>query len=84
MIQPILCYSAEIWGYKVSDDIERYHVDYCKTVCCLNQHVNNFFALSECGHTPISVLTMSRCIKYWANLTQMPHQRYPKMCYMMS
>jgi len=26
---------------------------------------------------------MSRCVNYWARLTQMPTYRYPKQCYNM-
>ena len=49
----------------------------------MNQNTADFFALSECGRYPMSVVYMSRCIKYWAKILQMPDHRYPKQCYIM-
>ncbi|KAH3747723.1 hypothetical protein DPMN_182152 [Dreissena polymorpha] len=39
MITPILCYSAEIWGFQYAECIERVHINYCKRLCGLNKHV---------------------------------------------
>jgi hypothetical protein len=83
MVSPILTYAADIWGYQYSQQIEQIHVYFCKRVACLNQNVANFFALSECGRYPLSVLYMSKCIKYWCKLTHMSETRYPKRCYNM-
>ena len=80
-VLPILCYSSEIWGYDYSESIEKVHADLCKRVCCLHQNVCNFLPISECVRTPISIVYMSGCVKYWAMLTQMQTHRYPKQCY---
>jgi len=82
-VLPILCYSSEIWGYDYSESIEKVHADLCKRVCCLHQNICNFLAISECVRTPISIVYMSGCVKYWAMLTQMQTHRYPKQCYNM-
>lgn len=42
MILPILCYSAEVWGFQYAENIERVHFRYCKRVCGLNKSVSNF------------------------------------------
>ena len=49
--------------------------------CIKKQQI--FFALSECGRYPISVIYMSKCVNFWAKLLQMPNHRYPKQCYNM-
>ena len=82
MIVPILCYSAEIWGYQYSECIERVQVKYCKRLCGLNRTVSNFFALSECGRLPLSVIYTFKCISYWVRLLQMAPNRYPRQMYL--
>ena len=83
MVTPILTYSADIWGFKVRDEIENVHIKFGKRVACLHQNVANFFALSECGRLPQSINYKSKCVKYWAKLTQMDNHRYPRQCYIM-
>ena len=83
IVSPILCYGSEVWGYEYSKTIEKVHSKFCKRFIGLNQNTADFFALSECGRYPMSVVYMSRCIKYWAKILQMPDHRYPKQCYIM-
>ena len=83
IVSPILCYGSEVWGYEYSTPIEKVHVKFCKRFIGLNQNTADFYALSECGRYPLSVIYMSRCIKYWVRILQMPDHRYPKQCYIM-
>ena len=83
IVSPILCYGSEIWGYESSKTIEKIHTRFCKRFVGLHQNTADFLALSECGRYPISITYMSRCIKYWAKILQMPDHRYPKQCYAM-
>ena len=83
LVLPILCYLSEIRGYDYSETIEQVRVDFCKRVCCLYQNICNFLPISECVRTPISIVYMFRCVKYWTRLTQMQNHRYPKQCYNM-
>ena len=83
IVKLILCYGAEIWGYEYSKTIEKVHIKFCKRFVGLHQNTADFFALSECGRYPISVTYMSKCVKFWAKLLQMPNYRYPKQCYNM-
>ena len=43
----------------------------------------NCAALGECGRRPLAVHYMSKCVKYWLKLIQMPVNRYPHVCYNM-
>ena len=81
IVQPILCYSSEIWGYRYCETIERIHFKFCKRVACLNSNVSNMMALSECGRHTLNVIYMTRCVKYWVKLTRLEENRYPKQCY---
>jgi len=83
MVTPILVYSSEVWGTRYYERIEKIQINFCKRIAGLNQNVTNFLALTECGRLPLSCTYMSRSVKYWAKLTQMNSQRYPKQCYIM-
>jgi len=72
MIVPILTYSAEIWGYEYSSQIEKAQITYCKRLAFLHQNVANFVALAECGCPPLATIYMTRCVKLWVKLVQMP------------
>jgi hypothetical protein len=71
------------WGYNTCRQIENVHISFCKRLACLNQNVASFFALSECGRLLISIRYMSKCVKYWLKLTEMPQYRLPRQCYIM-
>ena len=79
----MLCYSAEVWRYQYTECIERMQFNLCKRVYCLNKHVPNVTALYECGRQPLSVIYMTRCVKYWIKLNTMSSHRYPKQTYNM-
>ena len=83
IISPILCYGSEIWGYEYSKTIEKIHIRFYKRFIGLHQNTADFLALIKCGRYPISLIYMSKCIKYWAKLLQIPDHRYPKQCYIM-
>ena len=84
IIAPILLYGSEIWGYEFRKDIEAVHVKFCKYVLGVARNTPNCAALGECGRLPLSVLYMTRCIKYWIRIIQLyNHARYPKCCYIL-
>ena len=72
IVVPILCYSADVWGYQYTVCIERVQSNVCKRVCCLNKHVPNVTALHECGRQPLSVIYMTRCVKWWCWYCHLP------------
>jgi len=71
-----------IWGYEYSSHIEA-QLTYCKRLACLHQNVASFFALAECGRRPLATIYMTRCVKFWVKLVQMPRNLYPRQCYEM-
>ncbi len=55
---------------------------FCKYVLGVSRNTPSCAVLGECGRVPLSVLYMSRCIKYWLKLVQVySPNRYPKCCY---
>ena len=56
IVSRVLCYGSEVSGYEYSIPIEKVHVKFCKRFIGLNQNTADFYALSECGRYPLSVI----------------------------
>ena len=83
IINPILCYGADIWGFQYYNKLEKVQSKFCKRYCCLNTNVADALALGECGRLPLAISYMTQCLKYWVLLLQIETHRYPKQYYEM-
>lgn len=45
--------------------------------------VHNYVWLRQCERLPLSAISRTNCMKYWATLTQMDNKIYPNQCYLM-
>ena len=84
MITPILLYGSTIRGYEFSHVIEQVQLEYCKQILGVRGNTIKCAVLGECGRRPLAVHYMSKCVKYWLKLIQMPVNRYLHVCYNMS
>ena len=83
-IVPILLYGSEIWGYQYREQIEKIQIDFCKRLLGVSSQTPNLAVLGDCGRKPLSVIYMTRCIKFWLKLVQnFESHRLPKRCYNM-
>ncbi|KAK6191078.1 hypothetical protein SNE40_002826 [Patella caerulea] len=83
MILPILTYGCEIWGFVDIKNIENVHLNFCKFILHVNSRTSHAAVYGELGREPIYITYMSKLIKYWLKLLEMPTDRYPKACYNM-
>lgn len=64
-IKPLLLYGCEIWGVRISEQIEKVHVQFCKAVLNIGKTTPNCLALSECGRFHLFVSYQLRAMKFW-------------------
>lgn len=83
LIKPILCYGAQIWGYKYVAEIENIQTSFCKRYLNVKKSTNTCIVLGECGRMPLCYHYYIICIKYWCKLLTLPDHRYPKRCYLL-
>jgi exonuclease III len=67
-IGSVLNYGAEIWGFHKGTNIERVHLDYCKTLLGVKKTTCNVMVYTELGRYPLRYIRIYRMIKYWCKL----------------
>jgi hypothetical protein len=67
MIEPILIYGSEVWGYENLKFIKQIHLKYCKRVIQVRNITPNFMVLGELGRFLIEVKVKLRMISFWSN-----------------
>lgn len=80
-VAPILLYGCELWGYTYRTEIEQFQAKVLKIVLNVPKNAPHCAVLGECGQKPLSVLYMTRCIKFWLRLVQTDEHRYNHSCY---
>ena len=82
-VQPVLLYSAEVWGLKRIDCIERIHMLACKRFLKVPLKVPNKLIYGELGRYPLFISSAVKGIKYWLKLLHMDRSRLPHQAYLM-
>ena len=65
LVQPILMYGCEIWGFHKADDIERVHVNFLKHILVVRRQTSNIAVYGEVDRVPLSVVRKVHILKYW-------------------
>jgi hypothetical protein len=65
MVEPILLYGSEIWGYENIKIIEQVHLQFCKRTT-----TPNFMVYGELGRFPLEIKVKMRMVSYWNKLLQ--------------
>ena len=66
MIEPILLYGSEVWGYENIKILEQIHLIFCKRILKVRNTTPNFIVYGELGRFPLEVKL--RMISYWCKL----------------
>ena len=56
LVQPILMYGSEIWGFHKADDVEKVHVRFLKQILGVRLQTSNLAVYGELGRFPLSIL----------------------------
>ncbi|XP_071104288.1 uncharacterized protein [Haliotis cracherodii] len=69
LVQPVLLYGSEVWGFENTVVIERVHLKFCKYILKLKQSTPDYMVYGELGRYPLSIFIKIRMISYWCKLT---------------
>ena len=73
LISPILNYSAGIWGYCSSKEIENVHTKFCRKLLHVKKSTNLNALYGELGRVPMFIQRKVILIKYWAKIISKPN-----------
>ena len=68
IIQPILLYGCEVWGFTKNTFTEKLHLKFCKYILNLSSKTTNGMVYGELGRYSLLVAIKVRMISFWAKL----------------
>jgi hypothetical protein len=69
MVQPILIYGCEVWGYENLPIIEKLHLKFLKLAAGLKSSTPTYMVYGELGALPINIAISKRIVRFWHSLT---------------
>ena len=84
IIQPILLYGCEVWGFSNNAIVERVHLKFCKLLLHLKPPTPDFMIYGELGRYPMDIQIKTRMISYWSNLINGKQTKIAAMLYKLS
>ena len=76
LIEPILSYGSEVWGFHPAPDIEKIQTRFWKRILYIKTSTPNDIARRELGRNELSNRRYTRIIKYWLKLLHSPQHKY--------
>ena len=67
-VNSILCYGSEVWGFHKALNVEKVHVQFCKSTLGVKRSTCNDLVYFELGRLPLHVLRKLKIIKYWIKI----------------
>ena len=74
LVGPILNYGCPIWGFSNSKDIERLHLELCKTLLGAGQSTSNAAVYGELRRVPLYINRYVQVIKYWFKVISLENE----------
>lgn len=78
IVEPILIYGSEIWGYENVQCIERVQLRFLKLLLMVKKSTPSVMVRGELGIFPIDIRIQLRCITYWSRILNNKHD---KLCF---
>ncbi len=81
LVQPILTYGCEIWGFENCQLAEKLQLRFCKLLLKCKTSTTTCMVLGELGQFPIINHIKSRILNYWAKIINTNDHRLSKILY---
>ncbi len=70
LIEPILLYSCEIWGFENLAILEKIHLQFLKRILSVRSSTPSFMVYGETGRYPLEIKIKLRILNFWVKLLQ--------------
>ncbi len=68
LVEPILLYGSEIWGFVNIDIIEKVHLQFCKRILNVRSSTPNVMVYGELGRFPLEIKVKLRMLSFWSRM----------------
>ena len=68
MVEPILLYGCEIWGYENLKILEQIHLNFCKRILRVRSSTPNYMVYGELGRFPLEIKVKIRMTSFWRRI----------------
>ena len=68
MVEPILLYGSEVWGFENIKIIEQVHLSFCKRILKVRSSTPNYMVYAELGRFPLEIPVKIKMISFWRKL----------------
>ena len=68
LVEPILLYGSEVWGFENTCSLEKMHLQFCKKILQVRETTPSYMIYGELGCYPLSIKIKLRIISYWNRL----------------
>ena len=83
LVQPIMLYSCEVWGFENIICLERLHLKFCKYILKVKTSTPDSMVYGELGRYPLSICIKIRMVSFWCKILECPDKLSYKMYLLM-
>ncbi|XP_021350729.1 uncharacterized protein LOC110448677 [Mizuhopecten yessoensis] len=65
LVEPILLYGSDVWGFENLKIIEQIHLKFCKRILKVRSTTPNFMIYGELGRVPLEINVKLRMLGFW-------------------
>ena len=81
LVEPVLSYGSEVWGFSQADKLETLYLRYLKNMLCVRSSTPSCFVYKESNVFPLIVNRYVRIFKYWLKIISLPNSSLVKRVY---
>ena len=79
LVEPILLYACEIWGFENSPILEKIHLRFLKNILSIRSTTPNYMVYGETGRTPLDIKVKTRMLNFWSKILCNPDKLSGKL-----
>ena len=79
LIEPILLYACEIWGFENSEIIEKIQLRFLKNILSVRSSTPNYMVYGETGKSPLDIKVKTRMLNFWSKILSNPDKLSGKL-----
>ena len=81
LVESVMSYSCEIWGFKEAEELEKIHIGFLKSILGVRKSTPSAYIYTELGAHPLSLKRTERIINYWFKILNLENSNPIKKMY---